>query len=181
MEGSRQSQGNPVPQFRPVQQREMPQKPKRKLPLYIPRIMADLIWATTKNSTSVHFGFGHKCHKHDRLFDLEHIANCDLLKGCPDIEKYATKIKKGDNIRLWDQDVLADAIIQYTQLALQLANLTATSRATLVQTPVVKRPHTGNRIGRPKATEVIARTNHTMEEFYRKKQVQSDAQMPLLN
>ena len=41
-------------------------------------------------------------------------------------------IKLGDNIRLWDQDVLADAIIQYTQLALQLANLTATSRATLV-------------------------------------------------
>ena len=40
----------------------MPQKPKRKLPLYIPRIMTDLIWATTKNSTSVHFGFGHKCH-----------------------------------------------------------------------------------------------------------------------
>ena len=73
----------------------MPQKPKRKLPLYIPRIMADLIWATTKNSNSVHFGFGHKCHKHDRLFDLEHIANCDLLKGCPDIEKYATMIKKG--------------------------------------------------------------------------------------
>ena len=121
--------------------------------------MADLIWATTKNSTSVHFGFGHKCHKHDRLFDLEHIANCDLLKGCPDIEKYATMIKKGDNIRLWDQDVLADAIVQYTQLALQLANLTATSRATLVQTPVVKRAPTGNRRGRPKATEVIARTN----------------------
>ena len=43
--------------------------------------MADLIWATTKNSTSVHFGFGHKCHKHDRLFDLEHIANCDQLRG----------------------------------------------------------------------------------------------------
>ena len=96
----------------------MPQKPKRKLPLYIPRIMADLIWATTKNSTSVHFGFGHKCHKHDRLFDLEHIANCDLLSGCPDIAKYVKMIKEGGNIRLWDQEVLADAIIQYTQLAL---------------------------------------------------------------
>ena len=48
-----------------MEQREMPPKPKRKLPLYIPRIMADLIWTTTKNSTSIHFGFGHKCHKHD--------------------------------------------------------------------------------------------------------------------
>ena len=72
------------------------------MPLYIPRIMADLIWATTKNSTSVHFGFGHKCHKHDRLFDLEHIGTCDQLSGCPDIAKYAKMIKEGINIRLWD-------------------------------------------------------------------------------
>ena len=78
-------------------------------------------------------------------------------------------IKKGDNIRLWDQEVLADAIILYTQLALQLANLTSTNRAALVQTPVVKRAPTGNRRGRPKATEVIARTNHTMDEFFWKK------------
>ena len=82
-----------------MDQREMPPKPKRKLPLYIPRIMADLIWATTKNSTSVHFGFGHKCHKHDRLFDLEHIGTSDELSGCADIAKYAKMIKEGVNIR----------------------------------------------------------------------------------
>ena len=100
---------------------------------------------------SKNVNFGHKCHKHDRLLDLEHIANCDLLRGCPDIEKYAKMIKLGDNIRLWDQEVLADAIIQYTQLALQLANLTATSRATLVQTLVAKRalPATGEAARRP--------------------------------
>ena len=46
---------------------------------------------------------------------------------------------------------------------------------------MVKRPSTGNRRGRPKATEVIARTNHTMDEFYMRKPVQSDAQMPILN
>ena len=50
-----------------------------------------------------------------------------------------------------------------------------------MQTPVVKRAPTGNKRGRPKATEVVARTNRTMDEFYRKKPVQSDAQMPLLN
>ena len=81
---------------------DTPPKPKRKLPLYIPKIMADLIWATTKDSTSVHFGFGHKCHKHGRLFDLEHIGTCDQLSGCPDIAKYAKMIKEGINIRLWD-------------------------------------------------------------------------------
>ena len=73
--------------------------------------MADHIWATTKLSSSVHFGFGHKFHKHD-------IGNCDLLNGCPDIAKYVKMIKEGSNIRLWHQEVLADAIIQYTQLAL---------------------------------------------------------------
>ena len=74
-------------------------------------------------------------------------------------------INKGDNIRLWDKEVLADAIIQYIQLALQLANLTATNRAVLVQTPITKRAPTGHRRGRPKATEVVARTNHKMDEF----------------
>ena len=45
----------------------------------------------------------------------------------------------------------------------------------------MKRAPTGNRRGRPKATEVFARTTRTLDEFYRKKPVQSDAQMPLLN
>ena len=45
----------------------------------------------------------------------------------------------------------------------------------------MKRAPTGNRRGRPKATEVVARTNHKMDEFYRRKPVQSDAQMPLLS
>ena len=73
--------------------------------------------------------------------------------------------------------MLADAIIQYTQLALQLANLTATSRATLVRTPVPKHVPTGNRRGHPTATLVVARTNHRVDEYYRKKPVQRDAQM----
>ena len=110
----------------------MPPKPKRKLPLFIPKIMADLMWATTKDSTSVHFGFGHRCHEHGKLFDLEHIGTCALLIGCPNIAEYARLIKEGGNIRQWDQEVLSYAIFQYTQLALQQANLTATDRASLV-------------------------------------------------
>ena len=80
----------------------MPQKPKRTLPLYIPRIMSDLMWATTKDSTSVHFGFGHRCHKHGRMFDLEHVRTCNAITGCKDIDKYAKMIKEGGNIRTWD-------------------------------------------------------------------------------
>ena len=45
----------------------------------------------------------------------------------------------------------------------------------------MKRAPTGNKRGRPKATEVVARTNHKVDEFYRRKPVQSDAQMPLVS
>jgi hypothetical protein len=47
----------------------------------------------------VHFGFGHRCHKHGKLFDLEHIGTCNVLTGCPDIANYAKLIKEGGNIR----------------------------------------------------------------------------------
>ena len=43
------------PHAQPLSYVEMPQRPKRKLPLYIPRIMSDLMWATTKDGTSLHF------------------------------------------------------------------------------------------------------------------------------
>ena len=89
----------------------MPQKPKRKLPLYIPRIMTDLMWATTKDSNSIHFGFSHKRHKHGSLFNLEHVRCCSELTGCPDIAKYAQMLKGDTNIRLRKQEVLADAIL----------------------------------------------------------------------
>ena len=61
---------------------EVTQKPKRKLPLYIPPIMSDLMWATTKDSTSVHFGFGHRCYKHGRIFDLENVRTCNAITSC---------------------------------------------------------------------------------------------------
>ena len=77
---------------------------------------------------------------------------------------------KGDtNIRLWKQEVLADAILQYTHLAVQLANLTARNLASLVHTPAKKYAPTGNKRGRPKATEVIAKTNHKMDQFFQRK------------
>ena len=90
-------------------------------------------------------------------------------------------IKEGGNIRSWEKEVLADCILQYTQLAVQLANLTATDRASLVHTPTKKKVPTGNKRGRPKATEVVAKTNRKMDECYRKKPVQSEVPMPLIH
>ena len=37
--------------------------PKQKL--YVPRIMAEMMLASTANSTSIHFGVGHLCHRHN--------------------------------------------------------------------------------------------------------------------
>ena len=74
--------------------------------------------------------------------------------------------------------MLADCILQYAQLAVQLANLTATDRASLVHTPTKKKAPTGNKRGRLKATEVVAKTNRKMDEYYRKKPVQIGAARP---
>ena len=62
--------------------------------------------------------------------------------------------------------MLADAIVQYTQLELQLANLTATDRASLVQTPVKKKAPTGNKRGLLRVIELIANTNHKADQFF---------------
>lgn len=93
---------------------------RRRIPLYIPKILQDVIWASTKNSTCVSFGFGHMCTKHKVLFDVKHVTECDQLHDVPDIAMYAKKIKEEGNIRLWNEDDLLKAITQYTSLAIQM-------------------------------------------------------------
>ena len=44
--------------------------------------MAELMLATTKNSTSIHFGLGHRCERHMVNFTLEHLEMCDAIVGC---------------------------------------------------------------------------------------------------
>ena len=51
----------------------------------------------------------------------------------------------------------------------------------MVHIPSKKKAPTGNKRGRPRATEVIAKTNHKVDDFFRKKPTLSDAQMPLVN
>ena len=59
-----------------MKRQERPEK------IYIPIIMAELMLATTKNSTSIHFGLGHRCEKHMVNFTLEHLERCDAIVGC---------------------------------------------------------------------------------------------------
>jgi hypothetical protein len=42
----------------------------------------------------------------------------------------------------------------------------------------MKKTPTGGKRGRPKATEVVAKTNRKVDEFYKKKPVQGDVEMP---
>ena len=50
-------------------------KPKQKL--YVPRIMAEMMLGSTSNSTSIHFGVGHLCHRHNKTMTMEHVEQCD--------------------------------------------------------------------------------------------------------
>jgi hypothetical protein len=43
---------------------------------------------------------------------------------------------------------------------------------------VKKKTPTGGKVGRPRATEKIAKTNTKLDDFYRRKPTQSDAAMP---
>ena len=47
--------------------------------------------------------------------------------------------------------------------------MTARNLATLVHTPSKKKAPTGNKRGRPKATEVIAKTNQKVDQFFQRK------------
>ena len=50
---------------------------KSKQKLYVPRIMAEMMLASTSNSTSIHFGVGHLCHRHNKTMTMEHVEQCD--------------------------------------------------------------------------------------------------------
>jgi hypothetical protein len=56
--------------------------------------MAKMMLATIANSTSIHFGMGHLCHKNNKLFTLEHIGECNALTGCERIIDFSNRLKE---------------------------------------------------------------------------------------
>ena len=109
------------------------------------------------------------CQKHRRLFDLEHLRVCDEIEGCPDIQRFAKRIKEGENIRDWEEDELLQCIGQYTSLALQLDRLTKEHRATINKTLIIPKKSTGKKRGRPPLKDKIASTNTKVDQFFQKK------------
>ena len=62
--------------------------------------MADMMVAATKNSASVHFGFGSMCRAHNTLFTMEHVEQCSEILGCKNIRTYAHKLKEVHILRV---------------------------------------------------------------------------------
>ena len=81
----------------------------------MPRIMAKMMLATTANSTSIHFGMGHQCQKHNQLFTLDHIKECNELVNCEKIKEYANRLKV-QHILEWEKEERAQAIVAYVRL-----------------------------------------------------------------
>ena len=81
----------------------------------MPRIMAKMMLATTANSTSIHFGMGHQCQKHNQLFTLDHISECSELMNCEKIKEYANRLKV-QHILEWEKEERTQAIGVYVRL-----------------------------------------------------------------
>jgi len=77
--------------------------------------MARMMLATTANSTSIHFGMGYQCHKHNKIFTLEHIHECDTLVNCKKIRDFSNKLKL-KHILDWDKEERLEAIGQFASL-----------------------------------------------------------------
>lgn len=59
----------------------------------------------------------------------------------------------------------ADDILQFMNIAVKLAKLTAMDLASLVHTPAKKKGPAGNKSVRPKATEVAEKTKDKIKEL----------------
>jgi hypothetical protein len=121
--------------------------------VFIPKIMNEMMLAVTGNGTSTHFGMNHLCHKHKRLFTLDHIESCDTLEGCEDIRKYANMLKD-HHILDWSKEDRLHGVALFAYLTIQIQNLAAQKEITLVQTqPAQAYVKTGRGPGRPRKTE----------------------------
>ena len=112
---------------RPSDSEPLPRREK----IYMPKIMLNMMLATTSNSTSVHYGMDQMCHRHKRLFTLDHIETCDQRTGCQKIRTYANKLKEKPLLD-WDKQERFDAIAAFALLTIQIQNLAAQKEITLV-------------------------------------------------
>ena len=93
--------------------------------------MLQLMISSTGNSTSIHFGTNHMCHRHNRLFTLDHIEQCDALSGCSRIREHVSRLKQ-QHILDWEKETRMVAITDFLLVTIQLQNLAEQKEMTLV-------------------------------------------------
>ncbi len=81
--------------------------------------MAHLMIGSTANKTSIHFGMNHMCHRHDQLFTIDHVLECDQISGCDDIRRYANRLRT-QHILEWEEEERLMAITQFALLTIQM-------------------------------------------------------------
>ena len=81
----------------------------------MPRVMAKMMLATTTNSTSIHFGMDHMCHKHNQLFTLKRKVEYDALVNCNKIREFSNRLKV-QHILEWEKEERLVAIAQFASL-----------------------------------------------------------------
>ena len=74
-----------------------------------------MMLATTTNSTSIHFGMDHMCHRHNILFTLEQIEQRDAVFNCKKIREYSNRLKV-QHILEWEKEERLVAIAQFASL-----------------------------------------------------------------
>ena len=79
--------------------------------------MAKMMLAATANSTSIHFGLGNMCHRHNQIFSMEHVEHFDGLTGCKNIRNYARRLKE-QHLLEWEPEERAKAIAKFALLTL---------------------------------------------------------------
>jgi hypothetical protein len=79
--------------------------PQRKFQekIYVPKAMMDLMISTTANKTSIHFGMNHMCHRHDVLFTIDHVLECEYISESDDIRRYANRLRQ-QHILEWEAE-----------------------------------------------------------------------------
>ena len=138
--------------------------------------MADMMLATTKDSTSINFAMDHHCEKHGTLFTTEHIDQCDELRGCENIARYAKKLKEV-HLLDWPKEERLKAITEFTLLTMQMQNLTAQSRARLVATTkAYQHVKEKKKRGRKSNAEKAAKGSTRLEQYFTQ---QEDAPMSI--
>jgi hypothetical protein len=71
----------------------------------------------------IHFGMGHLCHKHNKLFTLQHTVECDSLTGCERIREYSNRLKEQPLLD-WEKEKRLSAIGAFALLTIKMKNLT---------------------------------------------------------